>query len=363
MRTIPTWSVTALQVLGYLWLFTLMGEIESRSYKSAYGEGFQARSIHSPRKLPCPDPDDIRPCICSIGENYAMNMDCSNITSEQQLEEIFHTDFPFDNFNKLEITNNSYLEVLRAGVLGNATFTEINIKNCALHTIQDGVFAGSHATLEALRLNGNNISTTAENISLFTNLEYLSIQSSLLKEFPSLISPSLRILILDGNHFDSIPDNAIKLLPSLKVVSLGDCSVSEIMSGAFTQNEKLEVVQLASNNLSSLHPNTIHLHGPNTQLSLHNNHITTLHLESFKGVELILEMDQNSLKELEEEVWRQPLENDAWLTLSDNPFICGCDIAWLILNRTLLERVADVPTCSDGEAFVDLDPEIYETLC
>ncbi|KAK7070208.1 hypothetical protein SK128_018766 [Halocaridina rubra] len=134
---------------------------------------------------------------------------------------------------------------------------------------------------------------------------------------------------MDGTPLGNIDPARIRKLLALEVVSLQNCGVEQISTGTFANNTYLSVVNLGSNNLTSLPHNAIVLHGPNAQLSIRNNQIKNLQSDAF----------------------------------SDNPFLCGCDIAWLILDRELLARVADRPTCSSGEAFVDLDPAIYEELC
>lgn len=43
-----------------------------------------------------------------------------------------------------------------------------------------------------------------------------------------------------------------------------------------------------------------------------------------------------------------------------NPLLCGCDIAWLVRNHTLLEAVDVYTTCADGRLLASLDPADYD---
>ena len=51
-----------------------------------------------PREFPCPDAAEIAPCICWTGEQSRLNLDSSNITSNEALNTVFLNPFPVKNF-------------------------------------------------------------------------------------------------------------------------------------------------------------------------------------------------------------------------------------------------------------------------
>lgn len=89
------------------------------------------RATEDPGDLPCPDEQDIYPCVCYINAHFVMDLECSAVVSEEQLARVFSIHFPFPDFRQLTIYNNTYLQALRAGALGNATFYEFHITRCS----------------------------------------------------------------------------------------------------------------------------------------------------------------------------------------------------------------------------------------
>ena len=47
--------------------------------------------------FPCPEPDTISPCVCSV-EEKGLLLDCSNVASDAELETIFQKEFPTKEF-------------------------------------------------------------------------------------------------------------------------------------------------------------------------------------------------------------------------------------------------------------------------
>lgn len=47
------------------------------------------------RKLPCPNPEDILPCTCTVDEDSRMDLDCSRVASEEELDRVFSSTFRY----------------------------------------------------------------------------------------------------------------------------------------------------------------------------------------------------------------------------------------------------------------------------
>ncbi|XP_068241724.1 oplophorus-luciferin 2-monooxygenase non-catalytic subunit-like [Palaemon carinicauda] len=314
-----------------------------------------------PRTIPCPNPSDIMPCECYPISNTTIDINCSNVTSEEQIRSIFNKPFPFTNFRTLTIKGNLYVNVLRGGDLGKCTFQNIDIRDSALIEIDESVLEDSYETLLTLVLINNNLNTIPD-ISQFRRLWYLDFQYNALLEFPLLYSNTLTKLVLQGYPWETVPGDALQNLPALESLDISYCSLYNIKPDTFSNNQ-LGYINLGGNNIEFIPNNAFKLIGSNNTVMLHYNRISTVPPGAFSGITGTLQMSHNSLKYLSEEVWRPLLESNVMLYIEGNPFECGCDIAWLILNETLLSRIHDTARCYDGEAFTDLNPEWYENMC
>ncbi|ROT75235.1 Oplophorus-luciferin 2-monooxygenase non-catalytic subunit [Penaeus vannamei] len=108
--------------------------------------------------LPCPDPEDIYPCVCTVGTENHMTMDCSHVASEDELARVFSSNLPFTKFHRLMIEGNQKLRILREGDLGPVSFAIIKITSGFLEEVQGGALAGSHTTADTIDLSGNPLS-------------------------------------------------------------------------------------------------------------------------------------------------------------------------------------------------------------
>ncbi|XP_064089634.1 oplophorus-luciferin 2-monooxygenase non-catalytic subunit-like [Macrobrachium nipponense] len=314
-----------------------------------------------PTAIPCPNPQDIQPCACYAISNTTMDINCSNVTSEDQLRVIFNRRFPFINFRALTIQGNIYLNALRGGDLGKCTFQNIDIRDSALIEIDDSVLQDSANTLATLVLINNNL-VSIPDISQFTHLWSLDFSYNALIEFPQLYSTTLTRLVLQGYTWDMVPVDGFKHLPALDTIRITFCSIVKLQPETFTNNN-FGYINLESNSIDYIPTDAFHMIGTNNTLRLNNNRITSIPPGAFSGITGTLQLSYNFLKDLPEDIWRPLLENNVMLYIAGNPFNCGCEIAWLILNQTLLGRIHDQATCYDGQAFVDLNPIWYETMC
>ncbi|XP_068200503.1 oplophorus-luciferin 2-monooxygenase non-catalytic subunit-like [Palaemon carinicauda] len=350
------------KLIALLWPITLASELIAGQNASNTLTSSTIPSTTTEPVYDCPAAEEISPCVCHLLGKNQMEMDCSYVQNGDELGRVFSTEFELSDFVRLIIAGNYNLTTLREGDLGVSSFKEIYIMNGNLVEIEDLALVGSTDTLEYLDLYNNHLQTMPA-ISTFSRLSGVNLCGNYITEFPALNSMTLKNLDFIENPLVSLPSDAFQGLPAVEYVFLDRCNLEEIASGTFANNQKLSYLSLDGNNLKSLPLDAIQLSGMTSYLFLQNNQLGQLASGSISGVTGSIYMNGNSLTELNEHVFRPMLENNADVYLADNPFGCGCDIAWLILNQTLLDGLADSPSCQDGTFFVDLDPAYYEAMC
>lgn len=196
-----------------------------------------AAAVHSAteealRSLPCPEPADIFPCVCTVGTENRMVMNCSAVESEDQLARVFSSNIPFTKFYKLEIEGNQNLKVLRKGDLGPVSFQSIHIEKGVLEEVQYEAFAQSYATAESIDLTLNNVSAFPfEELPLFTSLVNLLLTDNSIPIIPMLQSDSLNYINLVRNLFSEIPVGSFKGLKNISLINLFGNDIDAVLSG------------------------------------------------------------------------------------------------------------------------------------
>ncbi|XP_042859952.1 oplophorus-luciferin 2-monooxygenase non-catalytic subunit-like [Penaeus japonicus] len=316
------------------------------------------------RVLPCPDPQDISPCICTVDAQHNMDIDCSQVQSEDQLARVFSSNIPFTHFRRLDILQNQHLQVLRKGALGPASFELITISDGVLEEVQEEALSQSYSTVTHLNLQVNNVSYFPfHELPLFTSLVSLRMHRNSLRNFPSLSSATLQEVVLNENMFDYIPLDGFQGVKNLYSISVSYNNVNTLISGTYTDLPHLHYLHLDNNQLTDIVAGTIEFSGKGN-LYLQNNDIKSIAVNGIKGVNAgHIFLTSNSLTVLEEQVFRPFLEGGASLNIDDNPLTCACDLAWLVTNVFFMALTSPGATCFDGELLVDLDPTIYIDLC
>ncbi|XP_063595290.1 oplophorus-luciferin 2-monooxygenase non-catalytic subunit-like [Penaeus indicus] len=293
------------------------------------------------RYLPCPAPVDIYPCVCTVVEDHKMDMDCSLVESEDQLARIFSSDIPFTTFRRLVIMNNRHLKALRSEDLGVASFETIFIQGGILEEVLDQALSNSYSSATYIDLKDNRVSEFPfQELPLFTSLVSLKLSMNWLPDFPSLQSSVLQHIELDKNSFNNIPADGFTSLTNVETISCSNNHLQRILPGTFSDLPFLQELHLDHNQLSQIPQGAI---------------------AGFKGG--LLNLQENSLKVLEEEVFRPFVQGGTTVALNGNPLSCGCDIAWLVVNGAFMDLISEGTTCSDGEFLSDLDPAIFQDLC
>ncbi|XP_047472663.1 oplophorus-luciferin 2-monooxygenase non-catalytic subunit-like [Penaeus chinensis] len=318
------------------------------------------------RVLPCPIPEDILPCTCSVDVDGAIDMDCSHVASEEQLARVFSATIPFPNFRRLVISQNTHLKSLQRGALGETSFREIFVIGSVLQEVQEGALSNSYTTLTDIRIYSNNLSEFPfQELPLFTALLRLDLNHNNLYNFPFLNSDVLTYIDLGFNHISELPSEGFRNLSQLAEVHLPGNRIQEIHTGTFAGYARLAFVSLGDNQLTHVFPGAIQL--TSTQhnvVYLHDNFLTSLDVNAIAGVvEGFVSLHNNTITTLNEESLRPLLEENVQVDLSANPLTCGCDVAWIVTDDTILDLIDDDATCFSGELLVELDPNIYIDLC
>ncbi|XP_042228814.1 oplophorus-luciferin 2-monooxygenase non-catalytic subunit-like [Homarus americanus] len=322
----------------------------------------------TPSDVMCPNSAAIFPCFCTVDYNHnIMDLDCSEVRSEEELSAIMRTYFPSPNFHKLIINNNNNVRVLRAETLANITFQQFWIVNGLLEVVKDGALSASYSTVTSMWFDNNRIDHFCwKEISSFTNLQMLSFKSNRITNFPVISSGSLRYLNLGHNPLELVPLPALSDTPALEEVYFDGTGLQDIIPGTFFGLPELWMVVLEDNHLTEVPEGAVWFNSSSPHgVYLRFNNITRVDVYAFSGFFSgdTIDLSYNQLAEVEEEVWRPLLLNGVRLKLRDNPLTCGCDIAWVVLNNNFLSHIDDRTTCSDGEPLVDLDPTWYEEMC
>ncbi|XP_037793527.1 oplophorus-luciferin 2-monooxygenase non-catalytic subunit-like [Penaeus monodon] len=316
------------------------------------------------RSLPCPDPQDISPCVCTVDEQHNMKLDCSQVESEDQLAQVFSSYIPFTHFHSLYISGNQHLKILRNGALGPASFEWIHITEGVLEEVQDEALSQSYPTASHINFQANNVSRFPfYELPLFTSLVHLQMQTNSLESFPVLNSDTLQEIVLNENLFGEIPLDGFQGVKNLYSISVSANDVKILRPGTFTDLPHLHYLHLDSNLLTDIPAGAIGFSGKGS-LHLQNNNIKSIAIGSITGVNTgHIYLAKNSLVVLEEGVFRPFLEGGATLDVDDNPLGCGCDLAWLITNSYFMALTSPAASCYDGELLTSLDPSIYVDLC
>ncbi|XP_045616942.1 oplophorus-luciferin 2-monooxygenase non-catalytic subunit [Procambarus clarkii] len=312
----------------------------------------------------CPNPDQIFPCTCSESTFPNLIMDCSDVTSEEELAAVFSANFPKLNFHEFIMRNNTHVRVLREGALGNTTYQEFSITNGVLEEIEDHALSGSFSTAHKFDFSFNKISTFPfQDLSQFPKLLQLYLNTNNLTEFPQMVSPSLQWLEMAENPLGYLPADAFTYLPSLILLTLSSDDLHEIIPGTLSNLSNLEYITLSKNHFTHLSKDAVHLQNLRGMVNFSFNNITNVAVDAFEGMTSgQIYLSHNQLTTLQEEVWRPLLELEIFITADNNPFTCGCDMAWVVLNTNFIYLFSYTTKCDDGRYFRELDPADY-VLC
>uniref|UniRef100_A0A914Z2S6 Uncharacterized protein n=1 Tax=Panagrolaimus superbus TaxID=310955 RepID=A0A914Z2S6_9BILA len=188
-----------------------------------------------------------------------------------------------------------------------------------------------------------------------------------LSHIPSNLPIGIEEIRLNGNKITSIPSKAFEKLHKLRTLDLSRNQINEIAADAFSDLNKLQHLHLFHNNISELAPQTFFGLKELEMLMLNANNLRCIPTELFKDLnELnVLSIYKNKIKSIENGTF-DSLKSVRALHLSENPYICDCNLAWLaeFLGKKQLLDTSGVkcaaPKRMTGIHFATADPEKFK---
>lgn len=244
-------------------------------------------------------------------------------------------------------------------------------------------FLDSFAYLENLYLTRVSGVRVIKDIRLLQSLAGLYIDGCVgfteFAEFPNGNFPILRVLHVVNN--EDLTDDKLSII----LIALDAYSARDTLNELWMDNNQLTRVPLRLPNFVnlakvSIKQNTVGYLQVNsvgsgaakcTYFNIQNNQLDNIEPGAFVGDYSAAKMylDTNNLKFFYEQVYKPLLESMAaanqggLLSVTQNPFVCDCTIAWLIArNPNLLQFIDNQAKCDSGKLFTELDKNAY-ALC
>ncbi|CAL4094538.1 unnamed protein product, partial [Meganyctiphanes norvegica] len=299
----------------------LWGVITSATFTLLYFplEVYSASTAASP----CPDPEDISPCTCSIFSETEEHMDCSNVEDETELARVFQSMIPFPYFNSLTIRDNPNIKTLPSHVFGVVTFEMVRIWNTSLEVVEEEAFSDMAVTLRVLELGNNTINSFPfHTLNSYGVLEKINLWDNYIgPDVPIISSVSLKDLVLSNNPFTVLPDDPFANIPNIEHISLNHLQLGQLPTGMFNSLTELRTVQFVDTGLQAIESGRFNMVSPHLQqIHLADNGIADCQDNAFiipTGLPFMdVIMENNALTVFEEAVWRPLLEANSTLLLA-----------------------------------------------
>ena len=140
-------------------------------------------------QAPCPVSTDIAPCVCSV-EADGLQLDCSDVQSDDDLARVFQQEFQMKEFWKLCINDNDHIEYIN-DIFNGVTFREISLWNVPnLTFVSDYALAENKFVLERINIRISKLNEKTFSIPLLgilEKLEYFYMDDSAFTDFPKML--------------------------------------------------------------------------------------------------------------------------------------------------------------------------------
>jgi len=312
----------------------------------------------------CPPSYIIAPCTCSQESNELPDLACYGISSVRSLSDIFANKFPTDQFRQIVITE-SQLGLLPNDVFKGKSFRDIQFSSNRKTSFKDkAIFSSSQSTLTRLSIvqETDKWQFNADNVANFNQLNYLEISGDEMELTGTLNNPALESLVLRSFTMTKIPK--LGKLPALLSFDMDGDAIASLSAESFVSMPKLMNLYLGHNKLVSLDVHSLELPNSIIKVDLSGNIIATVQKDWMTGFSsnTSLQLVNNNINRLPREIFQPLVENLAEMLIDGNPLDCGCDIAWLITNPSLLNVVHDAH-CLNGTRITNLDAAYFRNNC
>ncbi|CAG0884489.1 unnamed protein product [Darwinula stevensoni] len=256
---------------------------------------------------------------------------------------------------------NYNLKELPDGIFGNISFASMHLSLTDLETIAPSALLPSRDRLAQLAVVHSSLEEFPfELLPSFSRLESLDLSHNALTSIPPLRSYSLQKLHLLNNLIRNVEEDGWDT-PNLKELDIGKNPLLRFPSAILNGLEKLEEFSCNSCNLGpTLSSGLLDFHSKALRVVyLDENEISTLEPGAITGLQpnTIAYLRRLENVSLSEKVFRPMVEilseGTGVLALGSKSFRCDCDIAWLLIDGTLMRSVEG--GCSNGTEFRDLN--------
>ncbi len=200
------------------------------------------------------------------------------------------------------------IRTLPSGLFTNCTqLKRINIQNCQLREIKDGVFDDT-ISLEELDVSGNYLGISPYNnlpYNLMMNLQKLVrldlSSNNALNSLPDMNNlENLEILDISLNHLRSLPDGFVSNCTNLKYMHLSNNYINALPYDLFYNLWNLKSVELDSQGLNSLSSSAFKDLQSTTEINICCNNLQLIPDETFSNTKelMYLYLQTNQLKSL-----------------------------------------------------------------
>lgn len=229
----------------------------------------------------------------------------------------------FSNLPNLEVLSltRSRLSMIATNAFSSMPhLRQLDLSHNSITNIDNEAFSGLYQ-LTDLDLSHNQISKLDKIFYKLRLLEFLSLAWNDLTDLLTGIFRSqlkLQVLILDGNKFNNLHSYSFQGLQNLLNLSLSNCWLSQMPQDFFGITRNLRSLDYSSNQIQQVLPSKILQNLPNLRsLSLYNNTITYLEDLQFSGVKLdTLNLSRNRIRKISDLTFKY--FNTRVLDLSEN---------------------------------------------
>lgn len=199
---LPKFGQSVLRVLLLLAIGTLRTAGATHSGPKAPPRG-------SSSEYPCPEAAAIAPCVCGVEEDGGVSLDCSDVTSNQQLVSVFEEDIPVKGMASFTIRSNEHVTQL-GDTFNGVTFRSITLDGLPnLRFVSQYFLHGCEDTLEELTLYYVPLMGTASfpflTLDHYSRLTEIHMTHANLTQVPEITSASLEYLSIHDNPIRSVP--------------------------------------------------------------------------------------------------------------------------------------------------------------